>query len=501
MKIKNRRFVLGFIVIGILLMLSYVSKDSELDTVLEDSNERRMQTKQLENVDYSSYIQKFSTTELGISSEQLAFLEPALSEALIQSTKDVTIRKEDAISDIKFLFEVLEDSYAGYLYFGNRERWEDAEKNVINQINAYPDTVPVFVLQQMLVKNLEFVQDGHFLINAESPLKRSVYYYSEEFEIQKDLKGFYLHLDDHKWYIEAVEGDTNVEQYVRESLDQSGHLCNYIGILSVKPCTEVSLKLKSGTRCKQINIELKKSEGKVHNKDSYLGDCRVQNINDISVFTMDSFSDNSHLENYKNTAKQAKREECIILDLRGNTGGQTMLPATWFQNFSGKSPQTDHIGIRMASLLNNYVTKAALELIEYESLTPYFQKLYRTEVDISSESENQYYVTTTQKEYLPNDTIIFVLIDKNVASSAEWFVEALDTLENVIFVGTNTSGCMFSKQSIRCRLPYSGIEVIYGDAISIGSIREGTGFEPDVWVGGNDVLERVVDFIGNNSIR
>ena len=178
-----------------------------------------------------------------------------------------------------------------------------------------------------------------------------------------------------------------------------------------------------------------------------------------------------------------------------------MLPATWFQNFSGKSPQTDHIEIRMASLLNNYVTKAALELIEYESLTPYFQKLYRTEVEISSESENQYYVTTTQKEYLPNDTIIFVLIDKNVASSAEWFVEALDTLENVIFVGTNTSGCMLSKQSIRCRLPYSGIEVIYGDAISIGSIGEGTGFEPDVWVGGNDVLERVVDFIGNNSIR
>lgn len=130
-------------------------------------------------------------------------------------------------------------------------------------------------------------------------------------------------------------------------------------------------------------------------------------------------------------------------------------------------------------------------------MTPYFQELYRTEVDISSKSENQYYVTTTQKEYLPNDTTIFVLIDKNVASSAEWFVEALDTLENVIFVGTNTSGCMLSKQSIRCRLPYSGIEVIYGDEISIGSIREGTGFEPDVWVGGNDILERVVDFIGN----
>ena len=87
---------------------------------------------------------------------------------------------------------------------------------------------------------------------------------------------------------------------------------------------------------------------------------------------------------------------------------------------------------------------------------------------------------------------------KNVASSAEAFVEELDTLKNVVFVGTNTSGVVFSKQSIRCTLPYSQLAVTYGDAISFGGITEGKGFEPDIWIGGNDVLERVVDFIERN---
>lgn len=89
------------------------------------------------------------------------------------------------------------------------------------------------------------------------------------------------------------------------------------------------------------------------------------------------------------------------------------------------------------------------------------------------------------KVVLPNDTKIFVLIDKNVASSAEAFVEELDTLKNVVFVGTNTSGVVFSKQSIRCTLPYSQLAVTYGDAISFGGITEGKGFEPDIWIGGN----------------
>ena len=70
--------------------------------------------------------------------------------------------KEDAISDVKFLFQVLKHSYAGYLYFGDFEKWENVRNNMINQINAYPDELPVFTLQQILMSNLQFIQDWSF---------------------------------------------------------------------------------------------------------------------------------------------------------------------------------------------------------------------------------------------------------------------------------------------------------------------------------------------------
>lgn len=61
---------------------------------------------------------------------------------------------------------------------------------MINQINAYPDELPVFTLQQILMSNLQFIQDGHFLINGSSIIERDIYYYNEAFKIQEDSKGF-----------------------------------------------------------------------------------------------------------------------------------------------------------------------------------------------------------------------------------------------------------------------------------------------------------------------
>ena len=494
MKTKKYRFF-SIIIVAVFLVTLYREYDtSELQTLLTCSNTRRMQTKVVENKEYSQYLTNYAPTELGIAPEQLIYLEPALAGLPTYSLHGKNVAKEDAISDVKFLFQVLKHSYAGYLYFGDFEKWENVRNNMINQINAYPDELPVFTLQQILMSNLQFIQDGHFLINGSSIIERDIYYYNEAFKIQEDSKGFYLYLNRHKWYIESVQDDKDVKQYVKSSLDQSGHMCKYIGI----PYTAVTLKLNSGVEFKEIRVELKASQGKVYSQKKSSKGYNYRKINNIPVFTMNSFIGTDNLETYKKAARQAKNEEFIILDLRGNSGGQTVIPTTWFENFTGQIAKTNSVTIRLASLINNYVTKSALEMVDYESLTPHFKDLYKSEYDLSSRSENKWYVTTENKVVLPNDTKIFVLIDKNVASSAEAFVEELDTLKNVVFVGTNTSGVVFSKQSIRCTLPYSQLAVTYGDAISFGGITEGKGFEPDIWIGGNDVLERVVDFIERN---
>ena len=75
------------------------------------------------------------------------------------------------------------------MYFGDFEKWENVRNNMINQINAYPDELPVFTLQQILMSNLQFIQDGHFLINGSSIIERDIYYYNEAFKIQEEFEG------------------------------------------------------------------------------------------------------------------------------------------------------------------------------------------------------------------------------------------------------------------------------------------------------------------------
>lgn len=164
-----------------------------LPVQIQDACKRKL----LRIKEYSQYLTNYAPTELGIAPEQLIYLEPALAGLPTYSLHGKNVAKEDAISDVKFLFQVLKHSYAGYLYFGDFEKWENVRNNMINQINAYPDELPVFTLQQILMSNLQFIQDGHFLINGSSIIERDIYYYNEAFKIQEDSKGFYLYLNRH----------------------------------------------------------------------------------------------------------------------------------------------------------------------------------------------------------------------------------------------------------------------------------------------------------------
>lgn len=46
---------------------------------------------------------------------------------------------------------------------------------------------------------------------------------------------------------------------------------------------------------------------------------------------------------------------------------------------------------------------------------------------------------------------------------------------------------------MKCILPNSEIEISYGDQLTFtNNCIEGTGFQPDIWIGGQDALERTL---------
>ena len=345
---------------------------------------------------------------------------------------------------------------------------------------------------------MSFVQDGHFTINFLSPLKHYHFYYSEKYEVQKDSDGYYIKLDNENWYIESINNDSNIGFYIKPSMNKNGELCDYIGFLS----TENNINaLKVVVRAKEESKELFLALSRSNNQEASMTKedndvYHYSEINKIPIFTIRSFEANDNLAQFMSSANQAKNQDVIILDIRGNYGGQDIAPFTWFQNFTGQSPSTETTNIRLANLINNYVTKLAAKNIDYQSLSKEFKQQYKKELKIADCKENKWHITREKKKFVNNKTKIFVLMDNKVASSGENFIRYLDTLENVVFIGTNSSGSYLSLKSIQCTLPYSQITITYGDSLHIiNDYVEGKGFEPDVWIGGSDSLERVVNFI------
>lgn len=104
-----------------------------------------------------------------------------------------------------------------------------------------------------------------------------------------------------------------------------------------------------------------------------------------------------------------------------------------------------------------------------------------------------------------NENIIFVLIDKGVMSSAEGFVEKLRTLDHVVFVGSNTKGATDTPDQLRMYLPNSGLLVYFGVGLDMSKqsphFMDGVGYEPDLWLDNEDMLERVLNLIKRYDLK
>ena len=76
------------------------------------------------------------------------------------------------------------------------------------------------------------------------------------------------------------------------------------------------------------------------------------------------------------------------------------------------------------------------------------EELLQLEAELSSvdPTKNRWIFTEGKMEQKKNKTKLIVLMDGNTASAAESLISHLNTLKNVVFIGTNTSGCFLSMQ-------------------------------------------------------
>jgi len=137
-------------------------------------------------------------------------------------------------------------------------------------------------------------------------------------------------------------------------------------------------------------------------------------------------------------------------------------------------------------------------LIENKEVEKYFRSKNKA---LDSKAYDTWEIEKDESNWVDNDNIIFVLVGKAVASSAEGFVSYLKTLDNVVFVGTNTSGVQGVSEIQVLFLPNSNIYVQIGFSFDMlkdsPHFKNGVCFKPDIWLDNKDMIERLLTYVIN----
>jgi hypothetical protein len=191
------------------------------------------------------------------------------------------------------------------------------------------------------------------------------------------------------------------------------------------------------------------------------------------------------------------QEPITILDLRGNGGGDGGVVQSWLNNYDYPGIAKNLYGkgfFFLATRASCYITACNLE---YYSFPTESSRNFHDNLMYSYQYGNNDYVLRKDDATLRWNHakgLLFVLMDSETRSGGEWILAALRTQKNVIFVGSNSTGCMLGAAGQTIVLPNSKITLNYGSSLLLWYdervFQEGRGFLPDIWVGG-DALERV----------
>lgn len=263
------------------------------------------------------------------------------------------------------------------------------------------------------------------------------------------------------------------------------------GIFSEKPIRTVICNCTGTGEEVQLNVfpvPLKQKSG----TDLWSYD-RCNEIDIVTIYSLAAFSTDEEqgMEKLVALGKELTKSEKIILDLRGNSGGDSQIARRFIENLNGSA----YMNLNYAKL-NTQGSRLAEISLYTENLDDY--KKVRKEILLNSNSEWQCSEPSPTCDGQFKGQLI-VLTDKNTASSAEIMLKCIkDNIAQSIIIGENTSGTLNTGDIRYYYLPNSLIFLDIPTAIFAGIFEEGTGFCPDFW-SKNDAMQLAKDFLSKNN--
>jgi len=413
------------------------------------------------------------------------------------------ITREEAFLDIEALFTVLATEYSLYLYFGGDDVFLPIKYDLLRYVFARP-YLYAGELSEIIYKSLSTaINDihaifggNHFIpkydfVTVDVAFKRvgSSFYNKEN-----GLRILSLSIPD------MPEMEISLNEVLKFSIDESGDTFFYTLVMA--------LQLPENIAAPQyITIVYTDNTTEVLSLDAlYRGLYRalepyvsLQHMYGFPVVTLtvigspgapEGTSGREEALQFLEYTNYLKDYPVVIVDLRGNGGGNDRLLAQWFYNMLGKDPS---------------ITGTRLMLID--------RFMFNT-IDASPEAaaalfahallDESHVITYMQEEVMTNDRLMILLVDSYSGSASEAMVSRFLRMENTLVIGQNTLGA-FSANSGRANtvLPHSGIPFSFGDVAFVhppNLFSEGRGFAPDIWVTGC-ALTATINMLNNHIIR
>ena len=408
----------------------------------------------------------------------------------------------DVIDEIYFLFEMLRYGYAAYQYFGGDEVFLPLKQSMLDKLTQMENPLCVEnYFDELLVPFLgSVIADNHVGIFAHNRMHRfgvlSLLHMNHNLIVRKGDSDFYVDINAVTYrIIEVFHYDGRVIEGILPTLTRDGELAWAFGYVTYG---------FRGYRPERRTIIMRAAlentiTGESRTQNIFMSPVNNANVSHENLFAVREKNGIPILENRRlwpipgdhpvmltslpATADRLRDEPVLIIDLRGNGGGNNAIVHQWMYRYTGFSQLTP-----MHSLMTELISHTVNELHR------------RTFYDLDELAWSVPF-TAVPQGFIPNENLVIVLMDNNVASSGECFVGYLRQMENTLFVGSNTMGAFLTGNVIQTPLPHSRFDIFFGVSLFARpdlSSFEGIGFAPDLWVPPDESLERVLRFIENH---
>jgi hypothetical protein len=416
------------------------------------------------------------------------------------------ISAAQAAEDVEHLFYLFSHGYAGYAFFNQDGAFEQAKGRILETVSTRSNWSSRN-LARLLHEQLDFISDCHLKIGGHSYGQHLDFWYDTSLELALAWEGYRFAADDTLYTVVSIN-DRDPEGYLFPSLNTSGDPIYRLGVLSKEEPSPLLLVVANDVAERSFEIALQRSDFAYYSRDLFREDA----VGGVPVIRVRSFSDHhaDALESFVNTASAHRGEPVLIVDVRGNGGGNEAWPIRWIRGLTGQRAESVFIFSELKSK-TTMAGRANVFAYMYD-LYPRTAS-YRAEAERFTQMAAAYEDETYQPSWvgpryppmplIPNDTTLILVMNDLVASAGEGLIMRASQAENVVLVGENTMGALTFGNAGTYRLPHSRLMVhlpinfgLYLDM----AFREEQGLFPDLWVPAADAVNYAVAAVRSGTI-